>query len=316
MITEIEYKPAKISSTHHDSVYEDMLRLREENYTLKSQLEKITNFWEYGKIDQVKIANLEDQLQAEKEILVNAVATLNMENEKLKQQFEYHIDDEMQQFAQDIADGEWTGNTKHYGNYINVMILDNKAKTETIKLLKTQLSACKLQLSSDEMAAFNLPQPGSEFTNMDRMAKEIAYSMCLRQLNIYKQEFELMCQSMNASKKDYEDSAAREKEKNRLDMQAIKGYCERLKGKSEYYTLYEAAKKRVEDYKTEIVSISEYGEEEGMRYEKKFQEGEHQVNLLREEVRRLKEEKGNAFREVRDKELKIGELGFKLQNQV
>jgi hypothetical protein len=30
----------------------------------------------------------------------------------------------------------------------------------------------------------------------------------------------------------------------------------------------------------------------------------------------LKEERGNAFREVREKELKIGELGFKLQNQV
>ena len=51
----------------------------------------------------------------------------------------------MKKFAKEIEDGGWTNNAKHYGNYINLLILDNKAKVETIKRLKQQLSDVKLQ---------------------------------------------------------------------------------------------------------------------------------------------------------------------------
>ena len=83
---------------------------------------------------------------------------------------------------------------------------------------------------------------------------------------MFKKEFEIMCESMRALKKEHEEELSRNEKKFQLDMKAVKDYCQRLQKKTEYHTLYEAAKKRVEDLQAEIHSMLKFGEDEAMRF--------------------------------------------------
>ena len=70
-----------------------MLKVREENYNLKAQLHKMQNFLDYAKMDEDKIKTLEERLKDETKNLVDELTKLNLENERLKQQYEFSVNE-------------------------------------------------------------------------------------------------------------------------------------------------------------------------------------------------------------------------------
>lgn len=316
MIETIAFKPSKAKHKNHDQMYEEMLKLREENWRLKNQFEKLNNFWDYAKMDKEKIRTQEEKLQAEKQLLVDQMYKINTENEKLKSQFEHKVDPKMEKFAKDLENEEWSANTNLYGNYINQMILDNKAKSATIEKLKEQLYGVKLQLNETEMRDFKLPDPGQEFSSQDGSKKQQSYSLALYKLNIYKKEFETMCDSMKTLTKEHEEEFDRFKQEKHIEYMAIKQYCDKMKDKTEYYTLYEAAKKRIEEYEKEMELMGKYGDKEAREYDISSEELKQRCVNQNDQVKQQEDERHETLREIRDKNIKINELEFKNKRQI
>ena len=247
----------------------DNMKLQNENFGLKQEIEKIKNFREIGEIEIRKLRKTQELLVKERDDLQRDVRRQRGEISRLKK-FEktdvFSANSPPPDIIPDNLDAsDWQSNQAVYLKYLNFLKSENESLESENQSLKQQLDEevqanardNNIQLSShSETSGF--VKPGGDYIALSKTQMNSLYAKVLHLMQQYKSELDLLFDSLHKQAKQHlknQDDLKSEFEKKIGDLNRK---LEFLTEQKNYEDMYKMSVEKVKMLEFEMEALSKH----------------------------------------------------------